>query len=178
MIPRMVSHPRPRPRTLKLGASPARLAGNLFPTETRAPEPSPPSIGMHTSSDGGSTFSPFSCPSVFAHSSHSLALLPVLLLLPSPLNHMYPPPAPLPKPFLPGHRQSADGPSVQKRNVFSTFALTLMLPSLNPTVSCVHLAISGSASAQTLPTVPYHGMLTARAVLHERGASPSYLVIS
>lgn len=42
----------PRPKILRLVASPARLVATLFPTRTNAPVLLPPSIGMLISSDG------------------------------------------------------------------------------------------------------------------------------
>jgi hypothetical protein len=159
MTLRMPSHPPQR--TLKLDVSLARLAENLFPTETSAPEPLPPSIGMPTSPDGDPPLlASFPIPLIL-----SPAPPPPLLLLPrSPPSHIHPPLAPLWNPFLPGLLlQSTDGPSVQKRNASNTFVQTLTLLSLNLTVSSVLPVTSGFASAQILLIVLSHGMLTARA---------------
>lgn len=129
MAQMMLFHPRPK--ILRLVASPARLVATLFPTGTNAPVFLPPSTGMLTSSDGSRP--PLSCLNapLTPLSSSPAQPPPPPLRPPSLLSHRHGPqvhprnPRLTPTPTSLGHLPSADGPNVPRRSVSSTFVPTL-----------------------------------------------------
>jgi hypothetical protein len=135
------------------------------------PEPSPPSTGIRTSLDGSPTLPPPFRPTTDKTPRSSAQPSPLPHQRPGPPNQRLTRPA-LPRNQFPlAHPRSAGGLSVPKRNASSTSAQTRMLPSSSPTVSAVHPATSGSASAPTRRTALFRGMPIARAAFRARGAS-------
>jgi hypothetical protein len=166
-----VFHPRPKTKTLSLGVLLARIAESPSPTGMNALELSQRSTGIHTSLDGSPTLPPLR-PTTDKPPRASCSPAPPIPLphqRPSPPNHAPSRPVLPRNPFPRAHPRSAGGLSVPKRNASSTSAQIHMLPSSSPTVSAVHPATSGSASAPTRRTAPFRGMLTARAASRARG---------